>query len=291
MSEPDMPPRKSSRNIQQSSPQNTQQSSPRNIQRSSPRSIGTERESSLHRALKFRYAVSEDRTEALMGNYVCDGISDTGEIIEVQTGSFGPLKRKAPELAQMGKVRIVHPIIITKYIELTDAPGNILHRRKSPRKGSLWDLFKALIYAPELPRVQNITIELVLVDLVESRVQDGRGSWRRKGVSIADKRLENYLGSVLLSALRDYYQFIPFKKGEEFTVRDLGERAKIAPALAGKALYVLNKLEIVEKLYRKGNAQVYGIKTGAKKPAKTGRKAPDTTARKTSDKQKKGPEK
>jgi hypothetical protein len=110
-------------------------------------------------------------------------------------------------------------------------------------------------------------------------------------VSITDKRLENYLGCVPLFALRDYYQFVPFKKGEEFTVRDLGERAKIAPALAGKTLYVLNKLEIVEKLYRKGNAQVYGIKTSAKKPAKTGRKAPDTPVRKTPGKTKKGPEK
>jgi hypothetical protein len=246
-----------------------------------PKSIGTERESSLHRVLKFRYAESEDHTEALMGNYVCDGISDTGEIIEVQTGSFGPLKRKVPELARLGRVRIVHPIIITKYIELADGSGKILYRRKSPRKGNPWDLFKALIYAPELPRVKGITIELVLVDMVESRIQDGRGSWRRRGVSITDKRPEDYHGVVPLSGLRDYYQFVPFKKGEEFTVRDLSERAKIVPALAGKTLYVLNKLEIVEKLRRKGNAQVYGIKTGAKKPGKTEPEAPEKKSRKT----------
>ncbi|MDR2109698.1 MAG: hypothetical protein LBP32_00160 [Spirochaetaceae bacterium] len=206
--------------------------------------IGTERESGLHRALKFRYT-GEGRTEMSLGNYVCDGISETGEIIEVQTGSFGPLRDKVRKLADFGAVRIIHPIIIGKSIELYDAGGSLLYRRKSPRKGSPWDLFKALIYAPDLPLVPGLVIELALVEVSERRVRDGRGSWRRKGASVTDRVLTAHHGSVPLRDLKDYLRFVPFGRDEVFTVRSLGDRARISPAIARKALYVLTRLHLV----------------------------------------------
>ncbi|GHU85126.1 hypothetical protein FACS189473_3770 [Spirochaetia bacterium] len=224
--------------------------------------IGTERESSLHRALKFQYAGAEERTETLVGHYVCDGVNKEGELIEVQTGSFGPLKQKVPALTAQGPVKIIHPIIVNKYIELYDEQGVMISRRKSPRKGTPWDLFKALLYAPELPLTPNVTIELALVDTAERRIKDGQGSWRRKGVSIADKTLLACRETITLLCREDYYRFVPFKKTEDFTVRDLGARAKIQPAIARKALYVLTKMELVKRVGKKGNALVYRIRRG-----------------------------
>ncbi|MDR2101876.1 MAG: hypothetical protein LBP43_04830 [Treponema sp.] len=219
--------------------------------------IGTERESSLHRALKFRYAGTAARTEASLGGYVCDGVSESGEIFEIQTGSFAPLKRKARDLSALGPVRIVHPIIVSRQIELYDDEGALLSRRKSPRKGTIWDLFKALLYAPELPLNPNIWIELVLVDVRERRIRDGRGSWRRRGVSIADRELTACIGSVPLHSIRDYGCFIPFPEHEEFTVKLLGDRARISPVIARKALYVLTKLGVTQRVGKKGNAFRY----------------------------------
>ncbi|GHT79575.1 hypothetical protein FACS1894130_08690 [Spirochaetia bacterium] len=224
--------------------------------------IGTERESSLHRALKFQYAGAEGRTETLVGHYVCDGISEAGELIEVQTGSFGPLKQKIPALAAQGPIKIIHPIIVNKYIELFDEQGVLLSRRKSPRKGNPWDLFKALLYAPALPLTPNVTIELALVDTAERRVKDGCGSWRRRGVSIADKTLLAYRETITLLCREDYYRFVPFTKNEEFTVQDLRERAKIQSAIAQKALYVLAKMELVKRVGKKRNALVYRVRQG-----------------------------
>ncbi|MDR2133988.1 MAG: hypothetical protein LBP27_02685, partial [Treponema sp.] len=112
-------------------------------------SIGTERESSLHRTLKFRYA-GAGRTEETVGGFVADGINGEGVFIEVQTGSFGPLKKKLRKFSALGRVKIIHPIVINKYIEVFDEKGERLYRRKSPRRGSEWDLFDCLLYAPEL---------------------------------------------------------------------------------------------------------------------------------------------
>jgi len=220
-------------------------------------SIGTKKESSLHRSLKFRYSGSEGVTETLAGSYICDGRTNEGELIEVQIGSFGPLKEKVKYLAKTNTVRIIHPIIVQKHIELYDVKGRLIHRRKSPRKGSTWDLFNALLYAPELPRLKNLIIELAVIDITEKRINDGKGSWRRKGISIADHILDAWRHSVVLKSPKNFYQFIPFKKKELFTVRDLGEKAGINVTLARKVLYTLAKMGLVEQAGKQGRALLY----------------------------------
>jgi hypothetical protein len=184
---------------------------------------------------------------------------EEGEMLEVQTGSFGPLKKKVPELLRLGPVRIVHPIIIRKSIETWDAKGTLLRSRKSPRKGTPWDLFKALIYAPELPLLPGLSLELALVDVLEKRVLDGKGSWRRKGASIADKSVTEYHETLVFNAPRDYKYFLPFKARETFTVRLLAEKAGIPTAVAQKALYVLTRIGLVKRVGKEGNAWVYRV--------------------------------
>jgi hypothetical protein len=227
--------------------------------------IGTRRESSLHRALKFRYSGENGETETLAEGFVCDARTEDGEFIEVQTGSFGPLKEKAKTLAKIGSVRIVHPIAVQKHIELQDIEGRLIRRRKSSGKKGAWHLFKALLYAPELPLLPNLTIEIVLVDILERRTDDGKGSWRRKGISITDKVLAGWHESIVLSRPEDYYRFVPFGKKDDFTVKDLAEKAGIDTKLARKCLYVLSKLDLVKRLGKKGRAYVYRIKRRVRK--------------------------
>ena len=219
--------------------------------------IGTIKESSLHRALKFRYSGDDGDVEVTAGSFVCDACTGEGELVEIQTGSFGPLKEKAKSLCEKNKLKIIHPIIIQKTIEYYTPDGRLLRRRKSPKKGSAWDLFDALIYAPELPLLKNLTIELALVDITEKRVNDGKGSWRRKGVSIADKYLGALHHSVVLKTRKDYLQFLPLGKKKRFTARDLAEKAEIDTATARKVLYVFTKTGLVECAGKQGRAFLY----------------------------------
>ncbi|MDR2392648.1 MAG: hypothetical protein LBD93_00585 [Treponema sp.] len=222
--------------------------------------IGTKRESGLHRALKCRYAGQGGIIEVSAGyngKYVCDGITKTGEIIEVQIGSFGPLKDKVKHIAPVSPIRIIHPIITQKYIELYDAKNTRCYYRKSPRKGTIWDLFKALVYAPEIPLMPSVTIELVMVAVKQQRRQDGWGSWRRKGITILDTELTAIQDSLMLSGKNNYNVFLPLMEVEPFTSRDLGNTAKITPSLARKTLYVLTRLGIVKRLAKKGNTLLY----------------------------------
>jgi len=219
-------------------------------------------ESSLHRKLKYQYAGKGGKTEVSAGEYVADGRRKDGEYIEVQTGSFGPLKDKVKELSASGSVRIIHPVAIKKIIEVykPGSPlGALLYRRKSPLKGSPWDIFDALLSAPLLPLIKGLSIEIVLVDILEKRIKDGKGSWRRKGISLYDKELAACHESVLLKKPADYLRFIPFKKKEEFTSSLLAEREGVNSNTARKALYVLTKMEVVKRKGKNGNAWVYAI--------------------------------
>ena len=223
--------------------------------------IGTEKESSLHAALKVHYAGRNGKTEVEAEGYVCDAVTSAGEVIEIQTGSFGPLKRKAVHLARTAPVRIVHPIAAHRYIETYDAHGALLRRRLSPKKGTHWDIFAALIHAPFLPATPNLTIELAMVDIIEKRILDGTGSWRRKGARIAEKELAAYRETIPLSCTRDYRRFLPFSPEAEFTVKDLSEiESGPTEALARKALYVLHKMGLVERVGKRGNAFLYACK-------------------------------
>ena len=233
------------------------QKAPKPKKRKPVSSIGTQKEGSLHRSLKFRYSGKDGETEAQVGDYICDGRRASGELIEVQTSSFGPLKQKIQTLTKKNKVRIVYPIIASKNIELYDTESRLIRRRKSPVKGSSWDLFSALIYAPELPLLKNLTIELAVVDITEKRIDDGKGSWRRKGVRIMDKYIAAWNESIVLSNLKHYKQFVPFRKNEHFTARNLSEKAGISPSLAQKAIYSLSKMGLVERKGKQGNAFVY----------------------------------
>jgi hypothetical protein len=209
--------------------------------------------------LKAEYAGERGELEVPCGEFVCDAVSGEGAVIEVQTGSFGPLVRKLKRLCAEREVRVIYPVIVVKHIEVYGLDGAFRYRRKSPRKGTEWDVFGALIHAVELTGLSRLSITLALVDVVERRVDDGKGSWRRKGVSIQDKILRAQHGNVLLSCKKDYLRFVPFAQDDEWTARELAEKVKIPVRLAQKTTYVLVKMGIVVQTGKKGRARLYKI--------------------------------
>jgi hypothetical protein len=222
--------------------------------------IGSLNESSLHRTLKYQYTGPGGKTEVAAGDFVADGIKADGEYIEVQTGSFAPLLKKVKHFSTHGKVRIIHPIAIKKMIEVykpSKSKNTLLYRRRSPKKGSSWNVFDALIHAPKLPLIRGVTIEIVLVDITEKRVKDGKGLGRRKEISKKDRELTAWHESIHLKKPADYLRFIPFKKTEEFTTTLLAKHTGIDTDTARKALYVLTQLKVVKRTGKKGNSWVY----------------------------------
>ena len=219
--------------------------------------IGTQSESTLHRELKLLGGAYTGTTEVPFGGFVCDAYRDESTIVEVQLGSLAPLAKKIDKLCETHRIVVVHPIVLKKEIHLFDGAQNLVSRTRSTRRGSEWDIFKALLHAPLLPLNVNLAIELALIDIVETRIEDGKGSWRRKGVSIADRRLAAYHGSCCLAGIHDYRRFIPFSFSETWTAAALAKKAKIHRSLAQKTIYVLSRLALIQSTEKCGNARLW----------------------------------
>jgi hypothetical protein len=221
--------------------------------------IGVTNESSLHRQLKTFYAGEGGKTEIPACGYVCDCVNSSGDIIEIQTGSFAPLLKKLTRLSVENRIKIVHPIIEEKRIALYDACNTLIRLRKSPKKGCKWDIFNALIHAPLLPLLPNLSIELAVVDVIEERAADGKGSWRRGGISIRDKFLRQYKRSISLGCLTDYLQFVPFNQNETFTAAALAGKTHIKLTLARKTIYALQRINVIEQTGKSGRSKLFRI--------------------------------
>lgn len=219
-------------------------------------------ESSLHAALKDRYTRPGDLQEVQVGGYFIDVVSgDT--LIEIQTGNFTHLKDKLSALLDAHPVLLVHPIAVEKWIVRLPAEGDTpLDRRKSPKRGRLEDLFLELVRIPHLVNHPNFALEVVLVQEEEIRRDDGKGSWRRRGWSILDRRLLDVVGSVRLRSALDFNAFLPDDLPEPFTSRQLA-RAMGAPGyLANKALYCLRLIGLVEVTGKQKRAYLYTRSNG-----------------------------
>jgi hypothetical protein len=218
--------------------------------------IGTYQESSLHAALKSWYARPGDELEVNIEGYIVD-IVRGDLLIEIQTGNFSALKSKLPRLASRYRVHLVHPIPKDKWILRKSPSEKTLSRRKSPKRGGLEDLFTELVRIPALITHPNITIEVLLVQEEEIWQDDGKGSWRRKGWSIADRRLLDVLERFVLASPSDFRDLLPDNLPEPFTARDLARALHRPPYLARKMVYCLHKMGAASRVGKRGQAYLY----------------------------------
>ena len=221
--------------------------------------IGTLQEKSLHAALKNWYAEPGDRLEVPVDGYLVDIVRD-GLLIEIQTRNFYALRNKLIDLTQKYPVRLVFPIAQEKWIlkkqNKEDAAGA---RRRSPKRGKLEHLFLELVRFPQLVIHPNFSLEILFTREEEIRVNDGKGAWRRKGWSIADRRLVEVVDRVILERPEDFQTFIPPSLQQPFTARELGHARGIPVYMAGKMLYCLREMGIAEVVGRRKRAYLYSI--------------------------------
>lgn len=221
--------------------------------------IGTLQEGSLHSSLKELYLDGNARAEVLVDGYVVDIIKD-GLLIEIQTSNFAQIKTKLFSLFSKYPVRLVHPISQKKWIVKKSLDGlEELSRRLSPKRGDFEDIFDELVRIPSFIVHPNFSLELILIEEEEVRRQDGKGSWRRKGWSIVDRRLVGVIDRHLYEKPSDFLHFIPDSLEEPFTNSDLVKTSGISNRLAQRLTYCLRKMNVLKTVGKSGKALLHEI--------------------------------
>ena len=224
----------------------------------------TLREGSLHAALKARYAATTPcaRVESAVDGFVVDVVG-RDELVEIQTASFGSVRRKLERLLVSHRVVLVYPIPVEKWLVRVDADGAVLARRRSPKRGLPIDLFDELVHIPSLVADPNFRVEVALTREEEIRgpIPDGaryrypRDWWR------LDRRLLEVVDTRRIDTPTDLLAQISSGMPEPFTTADIVAATGRSKRLAMRAVYCLERSGAVVRLARQGRYVAYGRRT------------------------------
>lgn len=233
-----------------------------NTAQDGPQRIGTRNEWALHAALKAYLARPNGQIEAQVAGYQIDVLhhdADGPLLIEVQTGHFASIRDKLHALLDADyRVLLVYPVAQARWLVDLSADGTeLLRRRKSPRHGRAEDLFRELVAFPTLVHHPGLQIELLLIHDEEVRHDDGNGSWRRRGRSIADRRLLQVVDRRRFPDAESLARLLPGSLPESFTTAQIARAAHISAPLAGKMAYCLREMGVIQQVGKQGRAYLY----------------------------------
>ncbi len=225
----------------------------------SPPHIGTLREKPLHASLKLWCAKEGDRFEVKVDRYVIDVVRDD-LLIEIQTRGFSSMKKKLTRLLDLGhRVRVVHPIPVTKRIVRLGEDGEILGKRRSPKRGTVLDIFAELVSFPGLVADPNLEIEVVLTEEDEYRKHEENKAWRRRGWVVQERRLTEIRDLIRINGPSDLLDLIPGGLPERFTTADIATATGATRRLAQQVAYCLRHMNAIEATGKAGRAIEYRL--------------------------------
>jgi hypothetical protein len=219
--------------------------------------IGTLNENPLHAALKHHLAGPGDRFEVVMDGSVIDLVRPDGTLVEIQTGNFSPLKAKLARLLKQQAVELVYPIAAVKWLVKEDDDGQIVDRRRSPKRGTVWDCFVPLVSIPHLMAHPGFSLTVLLIEMEERRRHVPGKAWRRKGWVIHERRLLNVEASYTFPTTQALADLLPADLPDPFTTADLARALPITRGVAQKIAYCLRAMEIIQPVGKQGNALLY----------------------------------
>jgi len=187
--------------------------------------IGTLHESPLHAALKAHYSDVGSRFEVPLEGYIIDLVTSDGELVEVQTGGFKPLRSKLERLLDYYPMRIVHPVAIKK--------------RRTARK--LLNIFEKLVSFPTLLTHPNLSLDVVFV---------------REEKRERQRHLLEIVEVYRFTSAECVARFLP-PGDEPFTLKQLIKHLKAQKWTVECFLYCARALELVVQVGKQGNAHVY----------------------------------
>jgi len=236
--------------------------------------FSTLNESKLHNSLKILYQeLYEGKTEVEQDGHIYDIVTKNGNIIEIQTKNLAKLLPKILDTIEKGhNVKLVHPLPLVTRIELQDEEEKIISKRKSPKKGSIYDIFRELTGIYPLMTNPHFSLEIVEIEMTEERVhtnepvqsKNGRRRFRRNW-NKTGKRLDTIINTRRFSKAEDYLNLLP-PLPELFCAKDLknaiSSKSELPARASGNAhliIWVLAHAGLIEEIEKKGRTKYYKL--------------------------------
>lgn len=218
--------------------------------------IGELNEKPLHAALKAWVAQPGDALETPLDGYVIDIIRGE-QLVEIQTGGFTPLKPKLRALLPKHPVRVVFPVAQEKWIVRLTPDGEVLGRRKSPKRGDVLDVFTPLVSIVKHIAHPHFSLEVLLIREEERRVPHAYRGWRRGGWIIYERCLLEVLCGQRFETADDFAALLPADLPQPFTTADLATALHRPRGFAGRMAYCLREMGVLTTSGRRRHGILY----------------------------------
>lgn len=219
--------------------------------------FGTLQEKTIHEVVKDFYCYDHDFQEQKKGRYIAD-IAIGNEIWEVQTRAFDRLRPKLDAFLPENHVTVIYPVSVEKRVYwLEEETGTITGGRRSPKKGTPYDVFRELYKIRPYLQNLNLSVHIFLMDMEEYRLLNGWSRDKKRGSTRYDRLPGKLRDIVRLERKEDYGYFLPGKLPEYFTSKDLTSKAHITMQQAGQCLLILRDLGLIEMCGKRGRCNLY----------------------------------
>ena len=216
-------------------------------------------ETSLHRDLKTLYAGQDAQFEVSLGGYRID-VTSGGQLVEIQHGSLAAIRDKVKVLLKDHRVLVVKPIIVEKVLVKRAAKdGPVASRRKSPKRGTLLDLFDELIHFTRVFPHKRLTLEVPLVDVEEWRYpgHGRRRRWRHNDYQVEDQKLVAVHSTHRFQTAADLARLVDCRLPQPFHTGHLAESLSVHRWTAQRIAYCFRQTGAVREVGKQGNARLY----------------------------------
>ena len=219
--------------------------------------IGTLKEKPLHAILKHYFEPNEDNHEIRTGRYVADIYNESG-IIEIQTGNFNKLRGKLSVFLEQKPVTLVYPIPYTKWIIWMDEEKKeMTKRRKSPKTGSPYMVFRELYKIKDYLLHPNFNLCIVMLNTEEFKILNGWSKDKKKGATKLEQIPIKLVEELYIHEKEEYKKLIPDSLGTTFLSKDYKRATHLSLPNAQTALNVLYYVGAVKRVGKVGNAYIY----------------------------------
>lgn len=229
-----------------------------NSAESSKFNVGTLNEKSIHSTIKNYFESDKEFQEVKVGNYVAD-IKRNNQIIEIQTKDF---KKLIPKIEYYLKneynIKIIYPVIITRYINWIDKEsGDIIERKKSPVKGCIQDALLEIYWIHKYLNNNLFELSIITLNAEEYKLLDGFGQNNKKKATKIDKVPTEIIEEIQIDSIRDLNKLIPNTLKREFTSKEFIKESKSRKKWAGSYVKLLREIRVISIVRKEGNTYIY----------------------------------
>lgn len=230
---------------------------------SAPPRIGTLREKTMHKILKYYVEPDNSFHEVKVKNYIAD-IKKGNDIIEIQTQNYRSAIPKYREYLseESQTLTVVYPLAAVRNLGWIEKDtGRTSKLTRSPKYNEIYEFYNEIYWIKDFINNERFRLKIILLEVTEIKYRDGWGKHKKNNATKIDRIPVSVIGEVDFNKKEDYIKFIPPALVEQgdFLSSELAKCSSKKGLAISSFLNTAREIGLITRIGKKGNAFIYKI--------------------------------